>query len=656
MRNLLSLGLRAPSAWFNKQKQHKAALLFILLGTFFTYFGSLNTIFILDDWPNLTPLSSLSKQSLSLTALIEFLANNRSGELGRPVSLLSFALQADAWPNNPAAFKAVNLTLHLLNGLAIFLICRRLMRIRSLSETEKNWLPLAVCGLWLVHPIHVCTVLYAVQRMTLLMSFFSLYALVGYLHGRETALRQTGKGYWQMGLSVFAVGTLAVFSKENGVLIMLYLAALEYTLLADQPAPRHWYWVRLCFLTLPIAGAAAYVLLHLPDFAAGHAGRPFTLTQHLLTECRILLEYLHKILLPHPNAFGLFFDDYPISTSLTAPPSTWIAVLSIAALWVTAFWLRHKQPVFSFAIAWFFAGHTLESSVIPLELYFEHRNYLPSFGILLALCYYFTVFLKQASSRTVKKTFLTLAVVYCVGIWLIGWQEVKLWANPAQQALTWQKNHPSSRRANGFAYQAWLHLNDPLKADSHLQNIATIDPKDNASYLLRLEMHCSANHLSKEERQQFFARLKHTQSDNATAMAAKNLVETWITGQCPHLDIDYTEQILQLVLQQTSDEHLSSHITSTLSLLYAAAGKYPQTFELLDNAIKRMPNQHNLRLLKIRWAITNKQYTDALTWIADARNQVPTSMLNKINYLNQLDIMEREAQQLQSKPPHIDSP
>ena len=37
------------------------------------------------------------------------------------------------------------------------------------------------------------------------------------------------------------------------------------------------------------------------------------------------------------------------------------------------------KPV-AFGIAFFLGGHLLESTVLPLELYYEHRNYLPSFG------------------------------------------------------------------------------------------------------------------------------------------------------------------------------------------------------------------------------------------------------------------------------------
>ncbi len=97
-------------------------------------FGSnLEGSFILDDWPNLNALPKI-ESAKSWKGIIEFLANNRSGgnNLSRPISLLSFALQADDWPQNPLAFKAVNLVLHLLNGLLIFQLSLYLLKIRHI--------------------------------------------------------------------------------------------------------------------------------------------------------------------------------------------------------------------------------------------------------------------------------------------------------------------------------------------------------------------------------------------------------------------------------------------------------------------------------------------------------------------------------------------
>jgi hypothetical protein len=50
-----------------------------------------------------------------------------------------------------------------------------------------------------------------------------------------------------------------------------------------------------------------------------------------------------------------------------------------------AWWLRRRAPLVTLGILWFFLAHALTSNVVSLDLVFEHRNYLATFGILLAL-------------------------------------------------------------------------------------------------------------------------------------------------------------------------------------------------------------------------------------------------------------------------------
>jgi hypothetical protein len=44
-----------------------------------------------------------------------------------------------------------------------------------------------------------------------------------------------------------------------------------------------------------------------------------------------------------------------------------------------------KYPLISFGILFFLLNHLIESTILPLELFFEHRNYLPSLFLFLPL-------------------------------------------------------------------------------------------------------------------------------------------------------------------------------------------------------------------------------------------------------------------------------
>ena len=53
-------------------------------------------------------------------------------------------------------------------------------------------------------------------------------------------------------------------------------------------------------------------------------------------------------------------------------------VLYIQTIIIAAILFSRKQPLICFCIIFFFLNHLIEGTIIPLELFFEHRNYIPS--------------------------------------------------------------------------------------------------------------------------------------------------------------------------------------------------------------------------------------------------------------------------------------
>lgn len=617
--------------------------------TYTIYSPHLSGDFILDDWPNLSPLSNIPTPT-NFNDILTFISINHSGQLGRSIPLLSFALQAEYWPNNPTAFKAINLIIHLANGCLITIISYHLLLINKSNTPTLKYLPYIIAGLWLVQPIHVSTVLYTVQRMTLLMAFFSLVSLTGYLIGRNYCNKTLYKGYFISTTSLILGGTCAIFSKENGVLILLYIAIIEFTLFSkDTNKPRHWHkWLWL-FIYSPLILAGIYFLLHVHQYAIGHNIKNFTITEHLLTDSRILFDYIGKILFPRPDSFGLFFDDYLISKSLFKPITTLFSCISFISLLTLAVLLKNKYSVFSYAVLWFFSGHLLESGIIPLELYFEHRNYLPSFGIIFGLCILLLFFFKNISTSSIKFSLVFLVFCYFSLITIICYKEASLWNTPKQQSLTWQNNHPLSKRANAYAAQTWIDLNLPLKADSIFQKMSSIDPLDSAPHLMRLELNCLIQHLSQSEIDYIFQLLPNTNSGFSTAQTVLKLTKRWIKNQCQNISKSDMENILLATLNNTNRKNIKTTIVSTLSLFYASNNQYQQAISLLNKTINETSNVQGLILLKIRWGIANKQYKDALEWIKQNKKTHSGIKLSNINFINQLDEMENDIQKLIKK-------
>ncbi|MGH8247442.1 MAG: hypothetical protein ACREUU_13540, partial [Gammaproteobacteria bacterium] len=272
-----------------------------LLGlTGLLYVPGLFSGLILDDYYNLHPLSDVGR-----SGYIAFIFSGVAGELGRPVSLLSFALQHEAWPQDLLAFKAANLFIHLLNGVVVFLISRFLGRHLAFDDRSIRVFSFSVAGLWMLHPIQQTTVLYVVQRMTELSGFFVLLGLYGYLLGRERCARgQLAGGYAGMSAALVLGTALAAFSKENGVLLPLLVLIVDLTLLRDWPAPSGYVIWRRLFLVLPSAAIGLYLLYTLPEAVRGFEFRPYSIWQKSLTETVVLAHYLVNMLLPSPGAFG----------------------------------------------------------------------------------------------------------------------------------------------------------------------------------------------------------------------------------------------------------------------------------------------------------------------------------------------------------------
>ncbi|MGD8671632.1 MAG: tetratricopeptide repeat protein, partial [Desulfobacterales bacterium] len=103
-----------------------------------------------------------------------------------------------------------------------------------------------------------------------------------------------------------------------------------------------------------------------------------------LTQFRVVIFYLSLIFWPHPSRLNIDHA-FEISQSLFDPMTTVFALVGIAGAVAAAIYLAKKAPLISFGILWFFGHLVIESSVIGLEIIFEHRTYLPSMMFILML-------------------------------------------------------------------------------------------------------------------------------------------------------------------------------------------------------------------------------------------------------------------------------
>ncbi|MCW9018093.1 MAG: hypothetical protein OQJ89_14070, partial [Kangiellaceae bacterium] len=334
-------------------------------------------------------------------------------------------------------------------------------------------------------------ILHVVQRMTLLAGTFTLLGLVTYSRYIVNHRFDYNKPFTFQILSLACIGFLGILSKETAILLPLFIFSLNYTLFQKELShtkQKANYW-QLALLLGPLIFIVLIYLLNSAQYAISWEKRGFSLYERLLTEARILLEYFHRIFLPKAGGMGLFHDNYQVSRGLFSPISTFFSIIALVLLLTFALISRHRRPFLSLAILFFLLGHTLESTILPLELYFEHRNYLPS------LCLIFIVIqcaieLKDKNSKV--KTF--LFTPYLVLTAFVTMTSAFVWGDKLKLYTNWALENPTSMRAQHKAADTWLiDYNSPVEARRFLIQALLSDPESTGTRIKLIQMQCYFN-------------------------------------------------------------------------------------------------------------------------------------------------------------------
>jgi hypothetical protein len=443
------------------QRNMRLGLGVIFLVALASYAAGLGGALIFDDLPNLSQNPLLQIDGHVFDAWRTAMFSAEAGPLGRPIALLSFALNHVVQGEFTAySLKAVNLGLHLLTGYLIYLFAVAVFltpAMNQMSSKHRQLASLTAMAVWLLHPLHVSTVLYVVQRMAQLSALFTVLGLWVFVKHR---LRWAERGATPGELLATAVWliiitALAAFSKENGLLLPWLLAVAEVTLFRGV-----WNGARNLALEWLAWGAflaplflIATIFLWAPDiFTSGYQQRDFSLLERLMTQVRVLWQYLAWLCLPDIKSMGFHHDDIATTESFFPPAGAFYAVIAWLVTLIAALLLRHRFPMFIFALLFFLVGHMLESSVLALEMVYEHRNYLPSIGVCLLLSYILTseklFFFKVSPILPVGGALCVLAVLLSL--------RVDSWSDEHVLARSNVIHHPSSTRANYWYGQVLL--------------------------------------------------------------------------------------------------------------------------------------------------------------------------------------------------------
>lgn len=597
--------------------------LLILLATCLIYLPGLAGPFIFDDSYNIVTNTYVHLRDLNLHHLLTAAFSTDTGPLKRPISMLSFALNyyAIGGVNNAAAFKAVNIAIHAFNGLLVYWFCY-LIFVRSSTLNDKNQavsspntraLHLAAGAsavVWVVHPIQLTSVLYVVQRMTSLAAMFTLLGLIGYLTGRLRI--EDGKRYGTslIAFSIVLGGALASLSKETGLLLPIFVLLIEATLFRTCAPWARWHDLSSHLrkiLSAILAIAALAVTVWVLHFASqGYAARPFTLIERGLTETRVLWMYLSLILLPSLDRFGLNHDDIPISSSLLHPWTTLPSLVGIVALVTLGLYFRKRQPLLSLGILWFFVGHSLESTIFGLEIAHEHRNYLPSLGIVLTVVYGVQT-LAARRNRWQPWLIVPAAALVFGALTMLRSAE---WSDLYTLATFEVLHHPRSSRAQAYLGQALAERKEYEGAARAYRRAAELNPAEASNLMILAQIPPSTGFSITPDEQRQVIRLLTSKRISPSSLLTLHGLNGCIMEQCAYAQRT-VEQWIEALLKADIRGQGDSYYYYVLGRCLWGQGRFKEAFSAFTQSYTLDPKYLHPRIDAVKLLLAEGQLRKA---------------------------------------------
>jgi tetratricopeptide (TPR) repeat protein len=624
------------------------AIIALLVAGWFIYRPALSGTFLLDDHSNLAGLHSVSDAGSAL----HFVLTGDSGPLGRPLALASFLPQASAWEVDATPFIHVNILIHLLNGLLVFLLSRQLAHIVLHDRKDVPTLALATTAVWLFMPLLASSSLLIVQRMTTLSATFVLSGLNAYLLARNCLSGRPGMALVGISFAVVAFTLLAMLTKENGVLLPAFILVVEITLLRPPRQVSVLRWNAWCgvFLATPLLLLVAFLFAQVPYSDELVARREFTAAERLFSEARILWEYLFSAFFASSAKLGPFHEARTATTLFSdtwtlAAVIAWIVTVGAAVRW------RRRYPVAALAVFWFLIGHLLESTTIPLELYFEHRNYLPIIGPVFALCY--LVFRIPARFRGISRIALAVYAIMNAAI-LFG--VTSMWGNPLLAATYWHNKEPASVRAATTRASQQLSSTGAETAITTLRNFAKIYPQHAYIRIPELNLACAMaprkDHSGLVE--YLGSSLPSVTFSLTVGEMLDELLSRSVTSECRSVQPSTVATLTDAVMENprySGSVHYNQFHFMLKARIARVSGNTDETLEYLGRAIEVLPSD-DLNMMTVTTLVEAGRFDEARSFIEKARKRLPRQPLRRYNSKRYLDVLltyVNEAGKLASK-------
>ena len=535
------------SAWSLDRSQIvlAAAWAAVLVAAVLAYLPGLEGPYMLDDFGSIKPLGDHGGVT-DWESFKIFVFGGHAGPTGRPLALLTFLIDANNWPADSVPFKRTNLVIHLLNGILLGVLVSLILKCVEIRGRANQMIALVVAAIWLLHPFLVSTTLYIVQRMAQLSTMFMFAGVAAYLHGRmqltvTADAAQRKRAYIIMTVAVGLFTFLAMVSKENGILLPVLVGVVEITIVASQrerfPALNRYF--AFVMMVLPVIVITLYLgeKFTRDNFFEIVPPREFSMYERVLTQGRILIDYLQHWYLPKLYTTGVFQDHFIKSTGWLTPVTTLLSYVFHLALIGLAFAKRRQFPLFALAILFFYANHLLESTVVNLELYFEHRNYVSAALLFLPL----VEFLYR---KTSLRTFIVVSLAAVLMVGSFTRYSATVWRSLPSLIESSALKAPTSARAQGQWAKLLYITGNQDQALAVIERAIEVIPEDDPLLLTtKLYFLCGQDRLDNDVFAQLSTRLSAQPFDSRSLKAYNVLAHEVVTDSCPNISASMLEAV-----------------------------------------------------------------------------------------------------------------
>ncbi len=578
----------------------------IAISVFLIYSNSFKNPFHFDDIPRLKPIENAYKGKFNYEFIKHSLNLDKKFIFYRPLAGFSLAINYYISQRKTWTYHIVNVAAHAFAAMFLFLFLQYIFKKRMgyhwLTDNSTEIAAISAI-LWAIHPIQTQAVTYIVQRMAVFAGLFFVASFYFYSLWREK------KRFIFFILCIFS-GLLSFTSKEHTAILPVLLFIYEWLFFQNGEKsflkrPRvilllSMFILFIIGLGVVFEGPGLFTSLWNQLHRSTLPGREFSLVERLLTESRVIFYYISLIIFPTLDRFNLDHD-FSISHSLFDPPQTIIALLLIFVSLFAAIIFRKKFPLISFTIFWYFGTLLIESSIIALELIFEHRAYLPSMMIFPWLA--IGLWKVGHIGRFKEKDILAYGLIITTAI-ILGYSSFLrnyIWSDPV---LLWQ----DCAKKSPYKARVWNNLGSAYSKKGYHQKAIemfkkAIDLKKDyqfAYYNLGVEY---AN-IDQDEKAVYYLR-KAVQLDNKDVKAWVNLASSLLKlGR-----LKEAKNVLNFILERWNKEPLAY---MNLALYYYYTGNYEEAEENIKKALSLNAHiKHGMLDLAIVYK-KNKDYAAAI--------------------------------------------